>query len=182
MATSFVTKAARQNRLRLVLAGILKHFSGVTTVMLGGKQVALADLTKRIQADIAASDTSVQARAQLTTDVQAELASHADLDPDLRLFKFFVIAQYGDTQDASTTLSDFGYAPRKTPTKSLAAKTQAAEQAKATREARGTMGPKAKAKIKGTVATPAPVEGSSTPSPAPTGGGSATKPTPTTPA
>jgi hypothetical protein len=129
MANSIVTRAARQNRLRLILSGIQKHFSGVTTITLGGATVALADLTKRIQADIGASDTFVKTKAQLAVDVQAERASHQDLDPDLRLFKFMVLAQFGDTKDASTTLADFGFEPRKTVNKSLAVKTQAAEKA-----------------------------------------------------
>jgi hypothetical protein len=182
MTTSFVTKAARQNRLRLILSGIQKHFSGVTNITLGGTTVALADLTKQIQADIDASDTSVKAKAQLTVDVQAERASHTALDPDLRLFKFFVIAQFGDTADASTTLADFGYAPRKTATPSLAVKTQAAEKTAATRAARHTTGPKAKAKVKGTIAPPGPVGSSPLPTTAPTGGTTPPKPGPTTPA
>ncbi|HEY3819853.1 MAG TPA: hypothetical protein VGL81_21960 [Polyangiaceae bacterium] len=181
MTTTFVTKAARQNRLRLILSGIQKNFSGVTTITLGGTAVALADFTKKIQADIDASDTSVNAKAQLAEDVQAEQASHADLDPELRLFKFFVIAQFGDTTDASTKLADFGFAPRKTATTSLAVKTLAAEKTAATRAARNTMGPKQKAKVKGTIAPATPVEGTQ-PTTAPTGGTTPPKPGPTTPA
>jgi hypothetical protein len=166
MATSFVNKAARQNRLRLILSGIQKHLSGVTTVTLGGAQVALADLAKRIQADIDVSDASVQARAKLTEDIQKERASHQDLDPDLRRFKNFVLLQFGDTKDASTTLADFGFEPRKTGKKSLAVKTEAVAKAEATRSARHTMGPKARSKVKGTTApaanAPPPKAGSTT--------------------
>jgi hypothetical protein len=152
MTASFVNKAARQNRLRLILSGIQKHFPGVTTITLGGAQVALADLTKRIQSDIDLSDASVQAKAKLTEDVQLERASHQDLDPDLRLLKHFVLAQFGDSKDASTTLADFGFQPRKTVKTTVAVKAEAAQKADATRTARHTMGPKARSKVKGTVA------------------------------
>jgi hypothetical protein len=55
----------------------------------------------------------------------------------------------------STAAGDFGVVP-KTPVKSPATKAEAAAKAKATRVARGTKGPKAKLKIKGTI--PAPSE------------------------
>lgn len=158
MTTTSISRTTRQNRLRLILSGIQKHFSGVTSITLGGQPEALADLTSRIQADIAASDTYVQAQAELATEVQAENASHAALDPLLRLFKLYVVAQFGDAVDASTELADFGYAPRKTATRSLETKTEAAEKALATRAARHTMGPKARLEVTGTTAptTPAP--------------------------
>lgn len=174
MATSIVTRAARQNRLRLILSGLQKHFSGVTTITLGGATVVLADLAKRIQADIDAGDTFVKTKAQLAEDVQAERASHQDLDPDLRLLKLLVIAQSGDTKDASTTLADFGFEPRKTVKKSLAVKTLAADKADATRTARHTMGPVARSKVKGTIAPTEPVGGTQ-PTTAPAGGATSPK-------
>ena len=63
---------------------------------------------------------------------------------------------------ASQTLADFGLAPRKVPApltvEQLAARTA---KLRATRKARGTLGPKAKKAIKGTVtpATNQPVAG-----------------------
>jgi len=163
------SRTTRQNQLRLVLEGIAKHFSSMTSVMLGGQSVTLADLTSRIQSDINASDAYVQAEAASTVALDAEQASHEALDPMLRLFKLFVIAQFGDTIDASAQLADFGYAPRKVPTESLATKTLAASKAKATRAARHTMGPKARLLVKGIVVLPEPVEGI-TPTTAPTNG------------
>ena len=150
MAT-IVSKSTRQNRLRLVLAGIEKHFQNVSTLTLGGSSVALADLKQQIQTDISASDASVQAKATWRTDVQAERNSHAKVNPVLRLFKLSVIAQFGDTQSATQTLADFGWSPRKSSTKTVATKAEAVAKTEATRVARHTMGSKQKAQVTGTV-------------------------------
>jgi hypothetical protein len=148
---SKASKASRQNRLRLVLAGVDKHFQNVSSFTLGGRVITRADFEKLLQEDIDASDASVQAQAKLREDVQVERNSHAQVNPVLRLFKLFVVAQFGDTSDASTTLADFGFTPRKAPKKTLAVKTEATAKTQATRSARHTMGPKQKAKVKGTV-------------------------------
>jgi hypothetical protein len=149
-------KNLRQNRLRKVLGGIDLHFANVSTLTLGGKQVATADLKKAINADIVASDASVKAKADLHATVTAEKASHAELDPQLRLFKFFVTAQFGEDGNASTVLADFGFTPRKSPKATSATKAAAAGKSKATRTQRHTMGKKQKAKVHGSPPAPAP--------------------------
>jgi hypothetical protein len=156
--SNHTSKATRQNQLRLVLAGIDKHLSNVTTITLGGTPVAVSDLKTRIQTDINASDASAQAKAAWLTDVQTERDSHTQVDPILRLFKLYVIAQFGDTQNATQTLADFGWTPRKSTATTVATKADALAKTKATREARRTMGSKQKAQVKGVVPTP-PVSG-----------------------
>jgi hypothetical protein len=151
-------KNLRQNRLRKILAGIDLHFANVSTLTLGNKPVATADLKKAINADIAASDASVKAKADLHTTVTAEKASHAQLDPQLRLFKFFVTAQFGDDGNASTVLADFGFTSRKSPKATSTTKAAAAGKSKATRAQRHTMGKKQKAKVHGNPPAPAPAE------------------------
>jgi hypothetical protein len=54
----------------------------------------------------------------------------------------------------SAEAGEFGYAPRKAPVVSAADRANAVLLAKATRKARGTMGPKAKLSIKGTLVAP----------------------------
>ena len=166
-ATDNNNKATRQNRLRKLLAGIDKHFPNVTSITLGGAVVARAQLKQLIQTDIDASDASVQAQANAHTVVQLERNSHAKVNPMLRLFKFYVITQFGDTQDASNILADFGLKPRKSTKKTVATKADAVSKIKATRAVRHTMGTKQKAKVKGT-APAATAAGSSTPQPKPT--------------
>ncbi|HEY8039212.1 MAG TPA: hypothetical protein VIF15_05430, partial [Polyangiaceae bacterium] len=76
--------------------------------------------------------------------------------PVLRYLKTFVVTQFGDTQDSGPKLEIFGFTPRKARTTTVKTKAAAAEKVVATRKARNTMGPKQKAKIKGTPA-PEPV-------------------------
>jgi hypothetical protein len=171
MATK--TKVTRQNQLRQLMAGIDKHLTNVTSVTLAGADVPLPQVKAQLQADVDASDASVQAKANLAAVVQRERNSHANLEPTLRLFKSYVVSHFGDTNDASDVLSDFGLKPRPSPKTTVATKAEAAEKSKATREARHTMGPKQKAKIKGTVPAEQPSASSTA---APT---SAPEPTPT---
>jgi len=158
-------KGARQNRLRKVLSGMGKHFQNVPSMTIAQVVYKVADLEALFQKDIAASDSADQARAAWVASVQTEHASHQEVDPLLRAVKNYVLLTWGDSKDSSGTLEDFGYAPRKVPTVTPEAKAAATAKAKATRAARGTMGPKQKAKVKGTVAAP-PALGDATKVPA----------------
>jgi hypothetical protein len=155
------SKASRQDRIRKVTSGAAKHFPPTTTFTLAATTVTLPQLTQTCQKDIDASDAADQAKAEWLTSVQAQRDANAETDPILRAFKAYVISYFGDTQNAANTLADFGYTPRKPRSKDVAAKALAADKARATRKARGTMGPKQKKDIKGTVATP-PAPGAST--------------------
>lgn len=172
--SSTVSKSSRQNRLRLILSGIDKHFQNVTSVTLGGSTHTLVDLKQLIQTDISASDASVQAEASWRTDVQSERDSHAKVNPLLRLFKLYVIAQFGDTQNATEALADFGWSPRKSTSKTIATKAGAVAKTAATRTARHTMGSKQKAQVTGETAKgtatgsqPTAVPPTATPTPKP---------------
>ncbi len=166
MTTTSNTKATRQNRLRQILSGFDKHFPTVTSITLGGVVYTPQTLTALIQGDIGASDASVKAKADLATAVQAEKNSHAKADPVLRFLKAYVIVQFGDTQDASSTLADFGYTPRKSTKRTVATKSAAVAKTKATRTLLHTAGPKQKDKVKSEAAA-APAPASPTPVPAP---------------
>jgi hypothetical protein len=148
---SKTSKISRAARITTVVAGIQKHFSGMATLMLNNTSINTAAFVSQLQADIALSNKATATRAQLTTDVNAANQSHATVDPLLRFLRALVIGQFGDTDASASILADFAMAPRKTPSTSTATKAQAAAQAKATRVARGTAGPKQKAKIKGVV-------------------------------
>jgi hypothetical protein len=143
------SKTSRQSRLRKLEQGIDKHFQALSTLMLGAKVFTMPELKALIQSDIDASDASVQSRAKLKADVQVERNTHAKVNPVLRLFKAYVISQFGETNDASQTLADFGLTPRKTTKKTVATKVVALKKTEATRAKRHTMGPKQKAKVKG---------------------------------
>jgi hypothetical protein len=174
MTTSDKSKMSRQDRIRKVLAGAQKHFVPPVTFTLAGVAYTTAQLTDLGQKDIAASDAATQAKATWLKAVQVQEDTHAQVDPVFRLFHNYCVAAFGDTTNAADTLADFGYQPRKPRSKDVAVKNTTAQKARATRKARGTMGPVAKKAIKGTVpvaqpdvSVAAPVATPSTSQPAP---------------
>jgi hypothetical protein len=150
MPNTRVNKTTRANLIRQVKAGLTKYF-GSTPLVLAGNSYKPAALQAFLQADVDANDASTAARASWLNTVKVAKSTDAETNPVLRAVQATVEAQYGEAPDAETVLADFGYSPRKKPTKTVEEKTAAVAQAKATRQARGTKGPKAKAKIKGVV-------------------------------
>lgn len=147
-------KPSRKDRLRRIISGVQKHFSTGPLTLAGQTFNTSADLVNRIQGDIAASDASDDARAGWHGHVQVERDSHTALAPILRALKSQVVAKFGDTPDASATLGDFGYSPRKLPVRGVAAKAEAVDKLRATRTVRHTMGAQQKKAVKGTVEVP----------------------------
>jgi hypothetical protein len=155
MSSTDKNRTTRQNRVRLVLAGMEKHLASTPSIVIEGVPHSVADMRAMLQKDIAVTDAADKARADWRTSVQAERDSHTTSNPVLSGIKKYVQMQFGSTQSASTTLADFGYAPRKP--RVVTPKTQVAATAKAlaTRAARHTTGPKAKLAITGAVQPPA---------------------------
>jgi hypothetical protein len=134
-----------------------KHFQNLTALTIAQIAHPVKELEARIQKDIDASDATDQAKAAWVAQVQAERTGRTQVDPLLRGIKQYVLLNWGESKEASTTLEDFGYTPRKPRTVKPQTKVTAAAKAKATRTARHTVGPKKKLAIKGTVsATTAP--------------------------
>src|ERR1700722_789629 len=153
MSTIKRNKPTRKDQLRLIVSGVQKHYPSGQLKLASQTFNLPSDLVKAIQADIDATDAADKARADWLAAVQVQTDSHQKVGPVLRALKRTVLGQFGDTQDASSTLADFGYAPPKVTEKSSATKAAAAEQGRATRAARHTMGSKQKQQVKGTVAT-----------------------------
>jgi hypothetical protein len=167
-------KPTRKDRLRLIISGVQKHFPKAQVVLARQTFNTVDDLVRFIQADIDITDATDKARADWRAGVQKERDSHQKLAPLLRSLKAYVTAQFGDTQDASSTLADFGYAPRKVAERPVAAKSEAAAKVRATRTARHTMGKNQKKAVKGTAgvpAAPAPAPGAVVTAPGGTNGG-----------
>src|ERR1700722_8623344 len=135
-------KPTRKDRLRLIVSGVQKHYPSGQLTLASQTFNLPSDLVKAIQADIDATDAADKARADWLAAVQVQTDSHQKVGPVLRAFKRQVLAQFGDTQDASKTPADFGYAPQKVAVKSSATKVAARELGRATRAARHTMGAK----------------------------------------
>ncbi len=143
-------KTTRANLIRQVKAGLTKHFAS-TPLVLAGKTYEPASLQVFLQADVDANDASTAARAAWIAAVKAANAADAATDVVLRAIHAQEMARHGEAEEAETVLADFGYATRRKVARSVQEKAAAVAQAKATREARGTMGPRARAKIRGVV-------------------------------
>ncbi len=111
------------------------------------KPAALLKLYQRsldARAAVAARHASYQGALKARGEAEADrLAADENL-------KAWVLGRFGA---GSTEASEFGFAPRKQPTVSAETRAAAVVQNKATRDARGTVGKKAKLKIKGVVPT-----------------------------
>jgi hypothetical protein len=144
-------KPARKDRLRLIASGAQTHFPSGQKTLAGQTLNLPTDLVNLIQTDISNTDAADKARADWLAAVQVQTDSHDKLTPILRAFERMVLAQFGDTQDAASTLADFGFAPQKVSVPTVETKAAAVEKSRATRAARHTMGPKQKSAIKGNV-------------------------------
>ena len=180
-------KANRAARAAQLIAGTRKHFTN------GSQALTYVGSTATVTVDAAvaqlqtlidnrAATTGAQATAR--AKVAAERAQMPALAAFMKAFEAIVRVMLGASVEA---LADFGLAPPKVPAPRTAEqKAVAAARRKATREARGTKGPKQKKGIHGNVTAQLVVtpEGSSA-APAPaaapaTPGGSGTPPTPHT--
>jgi hypothetical protein len=149
MSTSKKSKATALADVQALIAGTEKHTpSGQFT--LGNVAYSTASLVQLLQslADAMTAQNAAEAAAK-----QA-LATARDVDakvgPTLRAYRKYLLASYGN---ATQTLADYGLVPAKAP-KPLSVEAKSAKVAlnKATRKARGTVGPKERLKVRGTVA------------------------------
>jgi hypothetical protein len=164
-------KPTRKDRLRLIASGVQKLFPSGQKILAGQTLNLPTDVVNLIQTDIALTDAADKARAAWLAAVQVQSDSHQKLAPVLRAFKRMVLAQLGDTQDAASTLADFGFTPQKVGAPTAETKAAAVEKSRATRAARHTMGPKQKKSVTGTVGPTAPSPATPAPSPTPTAAG-----------
>jgi hypothetical protein len=147
-------------------AGTQKHFSTMPQMIVGGAAVTPTQAETQLNALAALRNDVTAARITLKAKLAAERAQIAALRTFLVAYVAYVRATFGNSPDV---LADFGLLPKKAATP-LTGEQQAAAAAKrrATREARGTKGKKARLAVKGNVtgvvvtpltsATSAPVE------------------------
>jgi hypothetical protein len=142
-----------------LIAGIQKHLA-TSTLIIDGKNYLGSALVTLLQPRIDAGQASVAARAIWQNAVTADDAVLTETDDIVIQLKQTLQLMYGN--DAAT-LADFGVLPRKKATRSPATNVAAATKAKATREARHTLGSKQKKAITGATVAPvvAPPAGSS---------------------
>ncbi len=136
-----------------LLDGINKHSATIPAIFIAGAAVPLKDIVTTLQARIEAAKNVQPAKATWLAAVQADRDQHAKSATLVAAFKQTLSVFFSGQVD---TLADFGLTGRKTAVVSPETRVAAAAKAKATREARHTMGRKQKAKIKGTVPAAAP--------------------------
>ena len=145
MAVSrFSQNASNQN----LIAGLTKHAADIPQMTLGGQVVTNAALVQVLEGHLASSANVVTTHDTWSQAVASDRALQAG---DLQLLDNLRQALRAMYKGAPTTLSDFGLTARGRTPLTTEQKLVAAAKAKATRIARGTMGPKKRAAIHGDV-------------------------------
>jgi hypothetical protein len=171
---------------KALAAGAGKHYPAGTKLPIGGESLTIPEIQAKLTSLASLRSDVVTARSALT----AKLVTEAAQAPDLIAFlDAFVQVVRGSFTGQPDVLADFGLKPPKARTP-LTAEQQAAAKAKrkATRDARGTTGSKAKQAIHGdvtgVVVTPvtapkpaaAPAAAATAPAPSPGATGAVTPP------
>jgi hypothetical protein len=143
------SKNAKAAAATNLMAGARKRFPSGTQILIGGVFLTIDAILGELQTLVDNRAAVVAAQATARTKVAAEAAQLPALDATLSAFTAFVKLSYRGKADA---LADFGLEPPKARTPMTAEqKAVAAVKRAATREARGTKGPKAKKAVHGSV-------------------------------
>ena len=136
-----------------VIVGIKNNLQNVSSLPLASSTYTMAALEQLLQSRIDAANTVVNARAHWVDASATYETLNTNVTKVVRALRQYVINVYGPD---SPVLADFGFTVAKRTPLTPEQLVVKAEKAAATRKARGTMGKKQKAKIKGTVVTTAP--------------------------
>jgi hypothetical protein len=144
-------------------AGLQKNFTNSKQpLMFGGSSYTPASVGKLLQSYIALLNDVDAAKAAYQAKVKVMRTQAPTLRTQIRAFVVFVRATFGNQPDV---LADFGLAPYKAPgAKTVVVKAAAVQKNLATRQARGTKGPKQKKAITGASSATAPTVAATTPS------------------
>jgi hypothetical protein len=129
-----------------LIDGLTKHAAIIPPVMINGVAFSSKDLIGVLQARIAASESAATARATWQSLVVADAAEHATTRTIVSGLRQAMMVAFAVQVD---TLADFGLTPRKVRVLTPDQKIAAVARAKATRQARHTMGKRQKARITG---------------------------------
>ena len=134
--------------VQALIAGTEKYTPN-GSLTFGGATYTTASLVQLLQSLVDAMAAQNAASATAKDAILAERAVDAKVAPVVTAYRAYLRAIHGT---ATQTLADYGLAPTKAP-KPLTVEAKSAKVAlnKATRKARGTVGPKKRLAIKGTV-------------------------------
>jgi hypothetical protein len=159
----------------LLVAGITKHLSTVASLTFGKGSFTPAALIAQLTLLVTLRQAVTAAQAVVKAKLAAETAQAPALHATMVAFVAFVRQMFADQPDV---LADFGLEPKKVPTPLTTAQKAAADaKRKATIEARGIVGKKKRAAVKGDVTgvtvtpvtSPSPATPAATPNAAPAG-------------
>jgi hypothetical protein len=168
MGNNKIGKNSKAAAVGQLIAGAKKHFpKGSQAISLEGASTTIGATLTQLQAFIDNRTAVVTAQATAKTKLAVERTAMPALNALIEAFTDFVKLSFGPQADV---LADFGIpAPKAKTPMTAEQKAVAAAKRNATREARGTKGPKAKQAVHGNitaqlVVTPAspPAEGSPT--------------------
>jgi hypothetical protein len=148
MSASKVSKASTLAFLQALMAGTKQHFPK-GPINFGNATYTAASLIQLISSLVTAMTSLSTAQAAAKDAMANKQGIEAKVGPIVSDYKRFLLATFAG---ATQTLADFGVPPPKAKTPlSSAQKAAATAKAKATRQARGTVGSKKKLAIKGNV-------------------------------
>jgi hypothetical protein len=147
-----------QNRKNIdlqLLQGLEKHWEKGQSMIIAGKKYTLSDIVALLERRAEAAHAVITARAAWAGTRKADEEVNAETTPVVAAVRQNLLVMFSNSPDA---LADFGLSPRRAP-KGLTGQemVQKAEKAKATREARHTMGRRQKQAIVGEVGNDVPV-------------------------
>jgi len=142
-----ISKTVKRVRAEGVLQGLAKHFARRSSYELGGKVYTREALAGVFQAHAEAVREVDAAHAAVAAAVARERELAKKVAYLTRMLKLAVDAEFGM---APRVWAEFGWeVPKKPGPKTVKAKLEGAEKARATRVARHTMGKRQKRKIRG---------------------------------
>jgi hypothetical protein len=160
------SKADRINQFRQMIAGLEKNYTPQQTILADGIPTLQPQIIAVLKAPIDAVDATTAADAAYHKAVADEGAANVAADATFLSVKEYLLLANKKTPDK---LADYGLKPETRKKPSAATKAAAIEKMIATREARGTKGPKQRKAIKAPAApAPAPAEPAPTPATPPT--------------
>jgi hypothetical protein len=132
-----------------LIAGTNKHLANLGQLLLASGTFTPAQVMAQLQALVTLRTNANDAKAAAKAKLATEEAQVPPLRSFMATYVAFLKAAFGNSPDV---LADFGLQPKKAATPPTAEQKAAATVKRAaTREARGTKGPKAKKSVKGAV-------------------------------
>jgi hypothetical protein len=148
MTTKTHSKANLVTRAQQLSVGVAKHLANMTQVVFTGGPYTPAQITTKLQSIVTLRAAVEAAKATTTAKVAAERADTPALGIFVDALVAYVKATFGGQPEV---LADFGLQTKTRAPLTVEQKAAAAAKRKATREARGTKGPKQKKVVKGDV-------------------------------